>query len=163
MGHAGTSRKSLNGAPWEALSLRLSRPVSAPLLTPVRAPAGYLYHSWQLLGRGDRKRNHNNEKQNPIIDSRKLKGCAMRLSFLSTDMHRTAFSSTGFPHIGSPCSANSASLHHRSLAKFFAEVFPMPSSPRTDTKLCWLAPPPHRVVLYPLTKSVTRGKARWCQ
>jgi len=35
MGHAGTSRKSTNDAPWEMLSLRLSRPFSAPLLTAV--------------------------------------------------------------------------------------------------------------------------------
>jgi len=33
MGHAGASRKSPKGAPWEALNRRLSRPVSAPLLT----------------------------------------------------------------------------------------------------------------------------------
>ena len=33
MAHAGTSRKSPNDAPWETLSLTLSRPISAPLLT----------------------------------------------------------------------------------------------------------------------------------
>jgi len=34
--------KSLNDAPWDTLSLRRSRPISASLLTLVRAPAGYL-------------------------------------------------------------------------------------------------------------------------
>jgi len=33
MGHAGASRKPSNDAPWETLGLRLSRPISAPLLT----------------------------------------------------------------------------------------------------------------------------------
>ena len=33
MGHADASRKSPNDAPWEKLSLRLSRPISASLLT----------------------------------------------------------------------------------------------------------------------------------
>ena len=37
MGHAGASRKSPNDAPWETLSLRLSRPISAPLLTVARS------------------------------------------------------------------------------------------------------------------------------
>jgi len=37
MGHAGASRKSPNDAPWEKLSLRLSRPISAPLLTVARS------------------------------------------------------------------------------------------------------------------------------
>jgi len=37
MGHAGASRKSPNDAPWETLSLRLSRPYSAPLLTVARS------------------------------------------------------------------------------------------------------------------------------
>jgi len=36
MGHAGASRKSPNDAPWEKRSLRLSRPISAPLLTAVQ-------------------------------------------------------------------------------------------------------------------------------
>ena len=31
MGHAGANRKSLNDIPWEMLSLRLSRRISAPL------------------------------------------------------------------------------------------------------------------------------------
>jgi len=35
MGHAGASEKSPNAAPWEMLSLRLSRLISAPLLTAV--------------------------------------------------------------------------------------------------------------------------------
>ena len=35
MGHAGASRKSPNDVPWETPSLRLSRPISAPLLTAV--------------------------------------------------------------------------------------------------------------------------------
>jgi len=33
VGHAGASAKSLNDAPWETLSARLSRPISAPHLT----------------------------------------------------------------------------------------------------------------------------------
>ena len=37
MGHASASRKSPNDAPWETLSLRLSRPISAPLLTVARS------------------------------------------------------------------------------------------------------------------------------
>jgi len=37
MGHAGASRKSPNDAPWKMLSLRLSRPISAPLLTVARS------------------------------------------------------------------------------------------------------------------------------
>jgi len=37
MGHAGASRKSPNDAPWETLSLRLRRPISAPLLTVARS------------------------------------------------------------------------------------------------------------------------------
>ena len=37
MGHAGASRKSPNDAPWETLSLTLSRPISAPLLTVARS------------------------------------------------------------------------------------------------------------------------------
>jgi len=32
MGHVGASRKSPYDVPWETLSLRLSRPISAPLL-----------------------------------------------------------------------------------------------------------------------------------
>jgi len=35
MRHAGASRESLNDVPWETLSLRLGRPISAPLLTAV--------------------------------------------------------------------------------------------------------------------------------
>jgi len=35
MGHAGASRESPTDAPWETLSLRLSRPIFAPLLTAV--------------------------------------------------------------------------------------------------------------------------------
>ena len=35
MGHAGASRKSPNDVPWETLCVRISRPISAPLLTPV--------------------------------------------------------------------------------------------------------------------------------
>ena len=46
--HAGASRESLNDAPWETPSQRLSRSISAPLLTVPRAPAGYLHHYWQL-------------------------------------------------------------------------------------------------------------------
>ena len=55
MGHAGSSKKFPNDASWENLSLGLSRPFSAPLLTMARAPAplltvaraptGYLHHS----------------------------------------------------------------------------------------------------------------------
>ena len=37
MGHAGASRKSPNDAPWETLSLRLSRPISVPFLTVARS------------------------------------------------------------------------------------------------------------------------------
>ena len=37
MGHAGASRKSPNDAPWETLSLRLSREIPAPLLTVARS------------------------------------------------------------------------------------------------------------------------------
>jgi len=37
MGHASASRKSPNDAPWETLSLRLRRPISAPLLTVARS------------------------------------------------------------------------------------------------------------------------------
>ena len=37
MGHAGASRKSPNDASWEKLSLRLGRPISAPLLTVARS------------------------------------------------------------------------------------------------------------------------------
>ena len=37
IGHAGASRKSPNDAPWETRSLRLSRPISAPLLTVARS------------------------------------------------------------------------------------------------------------------------------
>ena len=37
MGHAGASRKSPNDVLWETLSLRLSRPISAPLLTVARS------------------------------------------------------------------------------------------------------------------------------
>jgi len=37
MGHAGASRKSPNDAPWETLSLRLSRPISTPFLTVARS------------------------------------------------------------------------------------------------------------------------------
>jgi len=33
MGHTGASRRSPNDAPRETLSLRLSRPISAPLLS----------------------------------------------------------------------------------------------------------------------------------
>jgi len=33
MGHAGANRKFPNDALWEMLSLRLGRPISAPLLT----------------------------------------------------------------------------------------------------------------------------------
>jgi len=43
MGHAGESRESPNDVVWETLSLRLRRPISAPLLTVVRAPVGYLH------------------------------------------------------------------------------------------------------------------------
>ena len=42
MGHADASRKSPNDAPWKTLSLRLSRPVSAPLMTLAGAPAPIL-------------------------------------------------------------------------------------------------------------------------
>jgi len=35
MGRAGANRKSPNDAPWETLSLKLSRPISAPLLAAV--------------------------------------------------------------------------------------------------------------------------------
>jgi len=51
---ASASRNSVNDAPWETLSLRHSRLISAPLLTPARAPAGYPHHSWQLLCNGDK-------------------------------------------------------------------------------------------------------------
>jgi len=37
MGHAGASRKSPNDAPWETLTLRLRRTISAPLLTVARS------------------------------------------------------------------------------------------------------------------------------
>jgi len=40
MGHAGTNRKSPNGAPWETLNLKLSRPISAPPLTAVQGACG---------------------------------------------------------------------------------------------------------------------------
>jgi len=42
MGHAGASRKSPNDAPWETLSQKLSRSISAPLLILGRIPAGHL-------------------------------------------------------------------------------------------------------------------------
>jgi len=42
MGHAGASRKSPNDAPWETPSLKLSRPISAPLLTAVLGTYGVL-------------------------------------------------------------------------------------------------------------------------
>jgi len=46
MRYAGASRKSPNDAPWETLSLRPSRPISAPVLTAVqgtcRVPAPLL-------------------------------------------------------------------------------------------------------------------------
>ena len=35
MGHAGANKKSPNDSLWETLSLRLSRPISAPILTAV--------------------------------------------------------------------------------------------------------------------------------
>jgi len=35
---------SYNDGPWETLSLRLSRLISAPLIA-ARAPAGYMHHS----------------------------------------------------------------------------------------------------------------------
>jgi len=54
----GASRKSPNDAPWETLSLRLSRLISAPLRTLVRAPAGYLHHSWQLTCHGHTRKTH---------------------------------------------------------------------------------------------------------
>jgi len=42
MGHAGACSKSPNDAPCEMLSLRLNRPISAPLLTLAGAPAPIL-------------------------------------------------------------------------------------------------------------------------
>jgi len=39
-GYAGASIKSFNDAPWEMLSLRPSRPLSAPLLTAVQGTCG---------------------------------------------------------------------------------------------------------------------------
>jgi len=53
MGHAGASGKSPNDAPLEPLSLRLSRPVSAPLLIAGQgncgAPVGHLRGTCTLL------------------------------------------------------------------------------------------------------------------
>jgi len=40
VGHAGASSKSPNDTHWEMLSLRLSTPISAQLLTLDKAPAG---------------------------------------------------------------------------------------------------------------------------
>ena len=40
MGHAGASRNSPYNAPWETLNLRLSRPISAPLLTAIQGTCG---------------------------------------------------------------------------------------------------------------------------
>jgi len=37
MGHADASRKSPKVPPWETLSLRLSTPISAPLLTAAQS------------------------------------------------------------------------------------------------------------------------------
>ena len=48
MGYAGASRKSPQDAPWETLSLRLSRPISAPILTAGRGTCGVPAYSWQL-------------------------------------------------------------------------------------------------------------------
>jgi len=48
MGYTGASRKTPNDTLWEMLSLRLSRPISAPLLTAIQGTCGYLHHSWQL-------------------------------------------------------------------------------------------------------------------
>jgi len=46
MGHTGVNGKSSNEAHLiDAKSKRLGRPISAPLLTDVRAPAGYPHHS----------------------------------------------------------------------------------------------------------------------
>jgi len=51
MGDAGASRKRSNDAPWETLSLRLNRSISAPLLTghlrgTCTTPDSYPGHLW---------------------------------------------------------------------------------------------------------------------
>jgi len=46
MGYAGANRESHNDTPRETPSLRLSRPISAPLLTAIQGTCRYLHHCW---------------------------------------------------------------------------------------------------------------------
>jgi len=62
MAHMVASRKSPNDSPWETLSLRLSRPISAPLL--ILGTCGVPAHSWQLLSHGETKKKKSRDKDN---------------------------------------------------------------------------------------------------